>query len=376
MPDDYHAQLRALSDQMQKQRGEPALKSIVAMIDLAQANNDGDGVATFAKELIHAAWYREGRFDYEMLGFGRLKALYESDPRYVDLRGQVLWYYKWVAEHIAEYIDVSPEQIETTFVSMEKYFKDQEETLRPIYALRCRTAAMMGKTSQAELFYEQWQQAERGDSDDCPACQTQTTVQFLLDLGRPEEALEAAGPVLSGDQQCEEVPATTFSRLLLPLLLVGRADMALAMSSFVRRQVRKVKNLLGYLADHVVFLSLIGFLDPAKRLAFVMICSAEESLNSYDRFQAWRAAWMLLAQLQKHGQNLALLPRRVPIAAKGEPLPIADAIAFFEGRVREIAEAFDRRNGTDRFAQILAQTEQLLTIEPPSVDGGEDTVAL
>src|SRR4051812_29810803 len=249
MAEPYHDILKRMVERLRTLRGETLLAEIHAVVQTARAHDDGDTAAEFAKHLINAS-SDEGRLDYEMIGFGQLKDLYQHDARYADLRRDILWYYKWITEHLPEYVEVPAAQIESTFQDMERFYREEKEGLRPVLALRARAAAFMGRDVEAEHYATQWEEAEEQDSDDCPACQTHSRVQLLLDLGRPEEAVEAADPVLRGDQFCEEVPATTFSRLLLPLLLLDRAGEALFLSAVVRRQVRLVPALVGYLADH------------------------------------------------------------------------------------------------------------------------------
>ena len=168
----------------------------------------------------------------------------------------------------------------------------------------------MGRAEEARRYMKQWEAAPEVESDDCPACQTHSRVQLLLDLDKPLDAVEAAGPVLDGSQSCEEVPATTFSRLLLPMLLLGKAEDALFLSVVTRRQVRLVPKMLSHLADHVIFLSLVGLLDTARRLALVTVARAESAPNPFDRFSASRAAWVFLARLAKGGGRTDVrLPR-------------------------------------------------------------------
>jgi hypothetical protein len=341
-------------------RGEALLASMQDVIQTARANDDGDTAAEFARHLIEAS-SAEGRLDYEMIGFGQLKDLYQRDARYADLRREILWYYKWITEHLPEYVAVPAAQVESTFQDMERFYRAENEGLRPVLGLRARAAAFMGRDVEAEHYATQWAQAAEQETDDCPACQTHSRVQLLLDLGRPEEAVEAAGPVLQGEQSCEEVPATTFSRLLLPLLLLDRAAEALFLSTIIRRQVRLVPGLVGYLADHIVFLSAAGVLDVAKRLAVVMAARAEGLPSPWDQFTTSRAMWVFLSRFVKEGGGRIVLPR-TQLSADGEAVPAEKAAAYYEGRARRLAKQFDARNGTDRFSNLIAQAEQLAAL--------------
>ena len=360
MPETYHDKLRRMVERLKTLRGEALLRAMYEVVQSARAEEDGDTAAEFARHLINAS-SDEGRLDYEMLGFGQLKDLYQHDARYADLRRDILWYYKWITEHLPEYVEVPAERIESTFQDMEEFYRVEKEGLRPVLALRARAAAFMGRFVEAEEYARQWEQAEEQDSDDCPACQTHSRVQLLLDLGRPEEAVAAAGPILEGEQSCEEVPATTFSRLLLPLLLLDRAGDALFLSAVARRQVRLVPGLIGYLADHVVFLSAVGILDTARRLALVMAARSQSMPGAWDQFNVSRAMWVFLSRYGREGPKRIVLPR-TSLCADGDPVEVADAAQAYEGRARELAQQFDARNGTDRFANLVTQAKQLASL--------------
>ena len=337
------------------------MRAFREIIELAKANDDGDAVAEFARHLIEAGSH-EGRLDYEMIGFGEMKALYQRDANYADLRSYLLWYYKWVTERLPEYVEVSPAQIESTFSDMERFYAEEKEGVRPILALRRGRRRSWGGRTRRGGTWREWEAAPQVESDDCPACQTHSRVQLLLDLDEPVEAAEAAGPVLDGSQSCEEVPATTFSRLLLPMLLLGKAEDALFLSVVTRRQVRLVPKMLSHLADHVTFLSLVGLLDTARRLAIVMVARAEAAPNPFDRFSASRAAWVFLSRFAKDSGRTEIRLPRTEIGADGRCVAITEAAAHFESRTRELADAFDARHGTPRFAKLVAEAEQLATM--------------
>lgn len=331
MPDEtYHDDLKERVDALGALRGEALLRGLREIVTFAKSNGDGDTAASFARHLIEAGSHA-GRLDYEMLGFAEMRDLYERDARYADLRDYLLWYYKWVTERLPEYAEVPADQVESTFADMERFYRNEKEGLRPVLALRARAAAFMGQTAEAERQLAAWEAAEKVASDDRAACETHARVQLLLDLGRPVDAIEAAGPVLGGDESCEEVPATTFSRLLLPLLLLGKAEEAVYLSLVVRRQVRLVPKLVGYLADDVILLSALGLFESARRLTVIMAARAAEATNPFDGFQVARAAWVFLSRLAKDpdAKQTIALPR-TPLG--NAPVPVADAAVYYTDR--------------------------------------------
>src|SRR5690606_19463211 len=126
-------------------------------------------------------------------------------------------------------------------------------------------------------------------------------VQYFLLSGKPDEAIEAAAPVLAGEQFCEEVPATTFSRLLIPMLLRDELDAAEAMHQAVLRQVRSTPSLLSHLSNHLVYRTLTGRAKESRRLGAITLARGLESANSYNRFSAFRACALWLGILARSG---------------------------------------------------------------------------
>src|SRR5688500_6129486 len=195
----YYEQLQSAIDALEGQEGEALLREIRGVIELAKQNDDGDTVADFSRHLIEAG-SRSGRLDYEMIGFGEMQALFERSGKHADLRDYVLWYYKWLAERLPEYVEVPRDQIEAFFRRMEAFYEAQDEGKRPVWELRCRAASFMGHEQEAAGYEELWEKTEKRGSDNCPACETHSRVQYLLDVGKLPEALAAAGPILAGEQ--------------------------------------------------------------------------------------------------------------------------------------------------------------------------------
>lgn len=362
--DNYFAELDRLRKSLDGLRGEAVLRRMREIIDLAKRNEDGDTVADFAQALVEIG-NAEGRLDYEMIGFGELRDLYLRDDRFADLKRQVLWYYKWLGERLPEYVEVPATQIWGMLDQMEALYRQESVGLRPVHGLRCRAASLMGLKDEAERHYDLWEASERGDSDDCPACETHLKVQVLLDQARIDEAIDAAGPILAGDEHCGEVPAVTFSRLLMPLL-VKQDQRAPSMCAAVLRQVRSSPKFVGYLADHVTFLTLIGA-GVGVRLCWVMLAMGEEASNGQDRFLVARAAWTHFAVLRKAGVTEVKLPTRIGEDARrvgrgrfvSEGVGIDEAVERYGRRATDLAAAFDQRNGTDRFSKRIEFAREL-----------------
>ncbi len=362
----YAAAFQAEVDRLEQMRGEESLTQLQRIIDLAIQHNDPAAVLEWRCTLIQAASHF-GRSDVKIGAFQSLCAMYDAEPDAEDLRAQVLWFWKWLTEDLPEFIDVPVQQLNALHEQMRQFYEREAESPAPVLALRYRAAAFMGQGAAAARHLKEWDACEQGESDDCAACQINMRVESLLDLDHIDAALAAAEPLIRGEHSCEDVPATTFSRLLLPLLFRGEGEVATSMMRVFRRQVRHTPSMLDHLADHLLMLSLVPSPQTARRHACVLCRRIAETTNSYARFCCARALWVWATRRGSAGLPLAL-PRR-----SLEALPCeqddASVSTWLESEMRRLAAAFDERNGSDRFSGLVQSAEDLLTFDIDSISG-------
>ena len=171
--------------------GEQRLAARWAVTQRLSEGADIDGRILWIKLLLTDA-NKEARLDYKILGFGELRHMYASNSNHLGLRRDVLWYYKWLAEDMPKHADVSAEIIERVFLDMAAFYQSELQSLRPLYALRCAAAIVMGKPELATEWHEKWQAEPATTLDDCAACVIAREIQYLLEFQRGEEAIAAA----------------------------------------------------------------------------------------------------------------------------------------------------------------------------------------
>ncbi len=358
----YATQYRELTEAAERMRGEALLDHIPRIVQLADEHGDTSAATDWRWSLLlHADTL--GRFDRVLATFGELMALYRSSRDYAYLRSDLLWHYKWLLETLLELPDVSVEELDAAFERMEAFYEEEGESLSPVYGLRFRAAAFMGKPDEADRWYRTWQACPPGNSDDCPACVTHAHVQALLNLDRVDAAIDAAEPIFNGEQQCDEVPAITFSRLLLPMVLTQRTTLAVRMFRHVRWQVRHTPKLLSHLADQLVFTQFTTMPQTARRLASLTLLRLATSIRGFDHFAASRAAWIWSSRRIKRGEPLNL-PHRVWSALPADAGSGDDAalVEWLEGHMQTLANAFDARHQTERFHQQVEQAHQIVAM--------------
>src|SRR5580704_10425690 len=116
--------------------GEARMEAVWALAEQASAPERGEEKVEWLKLLLRTA-SKEARVDYTLRAFSAMRKMYEMDASYVELRKDILWYFKWLVEELPEHADFSKELIDQTFDGMEEFYKACRESLRPVYALRC-----------------------------------------------------------------------------------------------------------------------------------------------------------------------------------------------------------------------------------------------
>jgi hypothetical protein len=358
MAKDYAAQLESAIEAFKALRGPPALAQLGRIADLAEAHADEQTVVDALCQTIRDAHHLE-LVAPQVAALQRLHALYKSNPRYDFAREQMLWYHKWVAESLVESTEVSREMIEAMFSRVEAVYVSEKMGLRPIHMLRCRTAWMMGRDDEAAVHYDRWQATAEGKSDDCPACEVNGKVEFLLAVNRIPEAMQAAEPLLDGSMHCDEVPANTFSRLLIVAMNAGDEQLAEWMHRSTLRIVRHLPDLLACLARHVVYLTLTGRAQQIRRLASLTLGRAARA-SDYNRLGAYVSGMLWFSVLAREGVAKVKLPREFHLARQQRDVATPEGAAWCLEQANALAARFDARNGTPLFTKRLHESENLI----------------
>ena len=365
---DYHDELERLTATLGELDPPALLDRVEEIARLCQAKGDADDAASWWVDLIQLANHH-ANFRRELAAFDQLRRLRDDVPDDERLTNSVLWYYKWIAERLPEFAEIDRDHIAEFFAAMERDYDAAGAGKAAVHQLRCRAAGSMGDDDEAARQFDLWQATDRGDSDDCPACQTHATVLHHLSQENVDAALDAAKPVLEEGQSCEEVPAVTFSVLLLPMAF-GRGDLRLAeaMHRFTRRQVRGSPNLAMYLANHVIFLVFTGRTREAARLLPSLLRTADATDNTAIQYAGFSAAWATFVRLAAEDVERVPLPADLSLTGEQRWAATSEAVVWSANRAAAAAEALDARNGNTVRATRLASLHAAIRAMPAPSD--------
>ncbi len=321
------------------------------------------------RELIEAAIFGEEP-EKAIAPLAWSLAACDREPEEFD-EAELFWPFKWVVNNAKKIVQVPMPALVGMIDDMEKRFVRQGATLRAVWNARWSLDRFRGLKAEARRNYALWDATPRDEYADCRACEQDDRVDFLAFDGRLEEAVEAAGPILSGRMKCAEIPKNTYNRVMLPLVKLGRVDEAMAVHRKGHRLISGKPMLVEDAAHHITFLALTDNLARAIKLFETHLPYPREALASgrMDRFDFALAARFLMervASSRDANATVALrLPKAFPVfqeSGRYDPLALA---SFFDDEARKLAALFDARNETGEFARRCAEARTLPDLVSP-----------
>lgn len=275
----------------------------------------------------------------------------ESDSFFgVDL----LWMFKWIAQHLHSYPQVTRAQVEATLADMEVRYARHGHSLRPVHALRAHAALELdGDVERARELLQQFRWAKRDRYADCAACEDHSTVDFFVKLQEYDKAFEAAEPLLSGARSCAEIPHETYACLLAPARALGKDEEAERLHKIGLPMIIGNPDFVRHLAYHLDHLTLTGARDAARELVPKQIEWAMNSQNLGARM--WAFSSLRLFFESEQGAFEGRIPKVLREALGGARVAPDTATLrdYFEGEAEALATRFDARNGNELVSRRL-----------------------
>ncbi len=368
MSDRMHAQVAALLAQAEDLPASPAKVALLEeAIRLADTYQEAALGFWLRKKMVEAAQF-SGMPEKALVAFTWRLAQCDRNPEEFDV-SSLLWEYKWMAHDLVRFPQIARAQIEDMLEDMARRYTQQGASLRPIHKLRWLLAMDMHEPTAARKHYAIWEQTPRSWPSDCVACDQDDSVAYHRWLGKDEEALTLARPILEGGLRCAEVPHVTLARVLLPLVRLGRLQEAMRYHHRGYRMIRSGHDFLSQVGDHLTFLALTDNLVRAVKLLEKHLDWALQIANQQARFAFFKAVCFLLQRFETGGkENLRLrLPRDFPRWSEDGRYRVADLRTWVEQTAAQLAQQFDERNGNCGFSEELhglAKLHELVTPWP------------
>ncbi|WP_250031924.1 tetratricopeptide repeat protein [Paractinoplanes maris] len=279
-------------------------------------------------------------------------------PHHAQGKHTLLWHFKTMVNAMLNFPEIPLPRTRAVLDDMERRYREDGHSLQAVYKHRYLIADHVG-TPDADEWFARWQAAPRDDLSDCIGCDPSSVAVFYAERGRWADVIATAEPVLAGELSCSEQPQGILRQLMVAYLRTGRLDEA---ADAHRRSYRLERGNLAdlwNLGTHLAFCARTGnehrgleilqrhldWLDKAPSPAAEMHFSAD--------------AAMLLRRLTELGHGDAVIRRR----DRGDS-SAAELGTELSARAIELAQLFDKRNGTDHQSRLITAD---LSTEPYEV---------
>ncbi|MBN1205724.1 MAG: hypothetical protein JXB05_12475 [Myxococcaceae bacterium] len=357
---DWHEQVDALLARASRlQHGEARVMALEEAARLADTHGDLDLAFEVRDGLIDAATF--GGFpDKALVAFAWCRAQAKKHPTRFEA-DLLLWKQKWVVGRLDDFPHITRKQIQDALDDIEQTYARVDAGKRAILKLRYQTARDMGEEAAAEAYWTQWVAAPRDHLTDCRACDLDDEIDHHIDRGEYAKALRKARPILEGRSGCAEIPHLTYGSVLYPLVKLGRLEEARDCHLRGYPMIRRNRDFLAAVGEHVEFLALTGNLSRGLVLFEKHLGWALDHASWRDRFTFHAAAGFLLSRLVAEGRGTVSLrlPKAFPLHQEQGSYEMRELHGWVETQAREIAARFDARNGTDHFQKLLERTRGL-----------------
>lgn len=321
----------------------------------------GDPHLAFAARMLGTQAYVYGgepaksfvTFSWCLADFDRNPGPYHQ--RYVH---SLLWHFKYMVTALLKFPEVPLDRTYAVLDDMERRYRDGGHSLHAVYSYRYRVARHVGARDEAEEWYRRWVAAPRDDLSDCAGCDPSARASHLAWMGRDEEAVAVAEPVLDGTLGCVEQPQGILTTLLMPYLRTGRREAARDAHRRAYRRHRANLADMSDVANHIAFCAATG--NEARGLEII-----ERHLDWLDKAPSPAAAMdfaaaaaAVLRRLTEAGHGDLTVHRRAHGERAAADVPIGVLADELAALATDIAARFDARNGTaaqsERIGELLS----------------------
>ncbi|MEO3926369.1 hypothetical protein ABGB07_21245 [Micromonosporaceae bacterium B7E4] len=325
---------------------------------LRQVDATGDEQLAFAARMLAtAAYYYGGEPARSFVTFSWCLAEFDRNPRPYHQRHlhTLLWYFKHMVSGLLEFPEVPLDRTMAVLDDMERRYRDGGHSLQMVYKYRHQVAVHVGAAEEAAQWYRRWTTAPRDDLSDCAGCDPTDQIEYLASLGRHEEAVAMAEPVLAGRLGCVEQPQCVLTALMLPYLHTGRREQARdAHLRAYRRHRTNIAN-MSLVGEHLTFCALTGNEARGLELLERHLGWLDEAPSPADAMAFAASGALLLHRLVADGHGELPVQRRGHLDRPAAEVPVTVLAAELTGTARDLAARFDARNGTGAQSAIVAE---------------------
>jgi tetratricopeptide (TPR) repeat protein len=301
-----------------------------------------DEARAFALSTLVEAYNWGGEPEKSFVSFAQLLRWWDEHPEKFDQydRHGLFWSYKWMISGLADFPTVPAAQIDRTLADMERRYALAGNGMDAVAYERFAWARQRG-ADDVEQAFQTWVATPRDDFSQCEACDPGDRASYLIATGRADEGIRLIEQTLTENPSCASEPADMLAYLAEAYLDTGRAqDAARAHRRAVAALAEAESDMVGARGRRIRLLARGGQVTRALRAI-----EEEQHLltggdTPYSRLSFSRLVGAATHVLRaEHGDR----PLRLTAVPAGT---VAELDDWLRAQARELAAAFDARNGT------------------------------
>lgn len=357
------AELKDSYDRMD--HGKARTAAIRSAIEAADAHGDTSFRIFFRLELCLESCFYGDNMDMMVIFPEALSIIdrYPDTPStcfdsgYTDEMDHILWVYKWVVSNCKDFYQIPMEDCQKFFEDFKRRSQAYGYNLRPYYSYIYNFYEDIDPEKAREAFYA-FEKLPRDSNCDCKACEQNRRIDFRLRNGEPERAKELAEDIENFTLRCGHDRKAAWLRLKTHYMEYHLR----------RREFEEAEKYCRILERQTLqdtefqcwdsFLYCYAYRDMGKALRIYKAhwkdwLEERDPSEVYDNSINIARFFKKLQEERKTGTIKLSLDTAFPLYQENGEYRIADLYRYYYDRAEDMAEKFDRRNGTEHYHEKL-----------------------
>ena len=333
--------------------GDDRLDYYKKCIAEADAEKDYHSMIWLRHDYIEESVFHDDSFK-AIIMFPEFMKLFDEHPGEMK-PSSFMFPFKWILEAGDEYYQMSLEQIESYFERFKEYIEKFGYTMRTYYYKKFQIYQYIDKDIALKAF-DEMDKYERTEISDCKACEGNGKARKEMRFGSEKKAVEMLNDMLDKNMTCAEVPQVTYGAFAYEFAKRGMYEEAVHYAELMLPMIKGDETNYATHVSHIIELKTIT--DPNGAFELFCRCAGKFSRikNPSYRFSFACAAYRFFARLVEAG-NTELnmrLSSDFEFFNEDGTYDCADLRDKYYAVAKDLAEKFDKRNGTDYFSSDLA----------------------
>lgn len=350
------------------EHGKARTDAIRSAIEAADAHGDTPFRIFFRLKLCEESCFYGDSMDM-MVVFPEVLAIIDRypdtpstcfDSGYADEMDHVLWVYKWVISNCKDFYQIPMEDCLKFFEDFKRRSQAYGYNLRPYYSYLYDFYEEIDPEKAREAFFA-FESLPRDGNCDCKACEQNNRIEFWLKNGEPERARELAAGIENFTLRCGHDRMSAWLRLkshyMQYHLRREEFEEAGKYCRILERQTLQDTEFQCW--DN--FLYCYACRDMLGRALRIYKAHWKDWLEERDPSEVYDnsiniAHFFKKLQQERESDTIKLsLDTAFPLYRESGEYSISELYCYYYDRAEDMADKFDRRNGTSHYHDKLVR---------------------